>query len=154
MQTGKITISDIENVRANLIIPLVVTTVCVIFDILFYFHLDKNDSGLYVACLWLFTAINSYYFPTLLSMSAMLLWQHYFSKEYSGIARKAPIMICIITAIFFSSLFFIFLSGIVYIELCFLCYHVLVMVFLFLNNWSHAFSREVQYNIIHSKELL
>lgn len=93
---------DIQTVRATLIIPLAITTICSAFDMLFHIKLGMiklNGFGQWL--LWIFGTLISYFFPSFLAASSSLFWQYYFTDSWAGIKEGKGFLLGASTLLYF-----------------------------------------------------
>lgn len=93
---------DIQIVQATLIIPLAITGVCSTFDILF--HIRLGTVG-YEVCeewvFWILGTLISYFFPSFLASAGSLVWQYYFTDNWSGVKEEKGLLLFFLTLIYF-----------------------------------------------------
>ena len=93
---------DIQTVRATLIIPLAITTICSCFDMLFHIKLgmiELNSFGQWL--FWIFGTLISYFFPSFLASSSSLFWQYYFTDSWAGIKEGKGFLLGASTLLYF-----------------------------------------------------
>jgi len=93
---------DIKTVRATLIIPLAITTICSTLDMLFHIklgmiELNRFDEWLF----WIFGTLISYFFPSFLASSSSLFWQYYFTDSWAGIKEGKGLLLGASTSLYF-----------------------------------------------------
>ena len=93
---------DIQIVQATLIIPLAITVVCSTFDILFHIRLRTVE---YEVCedwvFWILGMLISYFFPSFLASAGSLVWQYYFTGNWSGIKEEKGLLLFVLSCIYF-----------------------------------------------------
>lgn len=93
---------DIQIVQAALIIPLAITIVCSTFDILFHIKLGTVECK---TCeewvFWILGMLISYFFPSFLASAGSLVWQYYFTDNWSGIKEEKGFLLFALTCIYF-----------------------------------------------------
>ena len=94
--------SDINAVRASLIIPLIITVFCACLDMLCQI---KNELFLFEnyqnTIFWILGTLISYFFPSFFSAAILLLWQYYFAKSWSGLKKGIGLKLLGATIFFF-----------------------------------------------------
>lgn len=93
---------DIQIVQATLIIPLAITVVCSTFDILF--HIRLGTVGYEVCEEWVFWILGmliSYFFPSFLASAGSLVWQYYFTDNWSGVKEEKGLLLFVLSCIYF-----------------------------------------------------
>lgn len=93
---------DIQIVQATLIIPLAITVVCSTFDVLFHIRLGMVS---YKICeewvFWILGTLISYFFPSFLASAGSLVWQYYFTDNWSGVKEEKGLLLFFLTVIYF-----------------------------------------------------
>ena len=93
---------NITEVRAALIIPVVITIMCSTFDMLFHVKLGMvHFHGLSEWVYWIFGTLISYFFPSFFASAVSLIWQYYFTEGWAGIKEGKGISLGISTFIYF-----------------------------------------------------
>lgn len=93
---------DIQIVQATLIIPLAITIVCSTFDILFHIRLGTVEYKTYEEWVfWILGMLISYFFPSFLASAGSLVWQYYFTDNWSGIKEEKGFLLFALTCIYF-----------------------------------------------------
>lgn len=93
---------EIDGVRASLLIPLVITAVCSVFDMLFRIKLGMTviatfEEGLF----FVLGTLISYFFPSFLGAASTLLWQYYCGGGWAGIRKGKAGLLGISTLVYF-----------------------------------------------------
>lgn len=93
---------DIQIVQATLIIPLAITIVCSTFDILFHIRLNTVGCETFEEWIfWILGTLISYFFPSFLASAGSLVWQYYFTDNWSGVKEEKGLLLFFLTCIYF-----------------------------------------------------
>lgn len=93
---------DVQAVQASLAIPLMVTSICVMLDILFHIRLKMvNCKNFAELAFWISSILISYFFPSILALACSLFWQYYFSDNWSGVKNEKGCLLFLLTLIYF-----------------------------------------------------
>lgn len=107
----------ITNVRVLLVLPLLITGCCALFDMVVHIQFNLVDfKGSLSIIQWVCRTLVSYFFPSFLVTSLTLLWQDFFTDSWSGIKEgKGSLFLKIVIIYFISYIFYLLLINTSYV---------------------------------------